>query len=91
MATSEPVWFSGCRSDGLIPNDGGLVFDSTGSGQSTAAESDDEVLVFDDSFVHWVEHTGSRTRYTLMITFWHPALNPLERTLLRQVVRMAPR
>lgn len=52
---------------------------------------DDEVLVFDDSFVHWVEHAGSSTRYTLMITFWHPELNALERSLLRQVVRMAPR
>ena len=52
--------------------------------------SDDDVLVFDDSFVHWVEHSGSRTRFTLMITFWHPELSAVERTLLRRVVRMAP-
>jgi aspartyl/asparaginyl beta-hydroxylase (cupin superfamily) len=47
---------------------------------------DDEVLVFDDSFVHWVENGGVAVRYTLMITFWHPELNPLEREFLRRVV-----
>jgi len=51
---------------------------------------DDEVLVFDDSFVHWVEHRGPRTRYTLMITFWHPDLSRLERALLGRIVRLAP-
>jgi aspartate beta-hydroxylase len=48
---------------------------------------DDEVLVFDDSFVHWVENGGTAVRYTLMITFWHPELNPLEREFLRRVVQ----
>jgi len=48
---------------------------------------DGEVLVFDDSFVHRVEHAGTRMRYTLMITFWHPELTWLERGFLRQVVR----
>lgn len=47
---------------------------------------DDEVLVFDDSFVHWVEHNGTETRYTLMITVWHPDLNKLERMFLRSLV-----
>ncbi len=51
---------------------------------------DGEVLVFDDSFVHRVEHSGVHTRYTLMITFWHPELNTLERALLSRIVRMAP-
>lgn len=48
---------------------------------------DGEVVVFDDSFVHWVEHTGTQMRYTLMITFWHPELTSLERLFLKQVVR----
>jgi aspartate beta-hydroxylase len=48
---------------------------------------DGEVLVFDDSFVHGVEHAGAQMRYTLMITFWHPELTWLERIFLKQVVR----
>jgi aspartyl/asparaginyl beta-hydroxylase (cupin superfamily) len=52
---------------------------------------DDEVLVFDDSFVHWVDNAGTKQRYTLMITFWHPELTVLERELLRWVVRMGVR
>ncbi len=49
-----------------------------------------EVLVFDDSYLHWVEHSGPRRRYSLMITFWHPDLSAAERAFLAQVVRMAP-
>lgn len=41
--------------------------------------------------VHWVENSGTLTRYTQMITFWHPDLSRLERAFLRQVVRRAPR
>jgi Aspartyl/Asparaginyl beta-hydroxylase len=48
-----------------------------------------KVLVFDDSFVHWVEHTGDKVRYTLMVTFWHP-VNALERTLLGTLLKWAP-
>jgi aspartyl/asparaginyl beta-hydroxylase (cupin superfamily) len=51
------------------------------------AYSEGDVLVFDDSFVHWVEHTGSRVRYTLMVTFWHPELHVLERGFLGLVLR----
>ena len=54
-----------------------------------AEYKDGEVLVFDDSFVHWVEHAGTQTRYTLMVTFWHPELTWLERMFLKQVVRTA--
>ena len=53
----------------------------------TAEYQDNEVIVFDDSFVHCVENSGSKTRYTLMITFWHPELNAIERQLLYRVVR----
>lgn len=52
---------------------------------------DGDAFVFDDSFVHWVEHAGTRTRYTLMITFWHPELSALERLFLGTVVRLAPK
>lgn len=55
----------------------------------SAEYRDGEVLVFDDSFVHWVEHTGTQTRYTLMVTFWHPELTWLERIFLKRVVRTA--
>lgn len=48
---------------------------------------DGEVLVFDDSFVHSVEHAGPQMRYTLMVTFWHPELTWLERIFLKHVVR----
>jgi Aspartyl/Asparaginyl beta-hydroxylase len=49
-----------------------------------------KVLVFDDSFVHWVEHSGKELRYTLMVTFWHPDMNALERALLKAVLKRAP-
>ncbi len=44
----------------------------------------------DDSFVHWVEDTGLKVRYTLMVTFWHPEMNMLERALLATVLKRAP-
>jgi hypothetical protein len=49
-----------------------------------------KVLIFDDSFVHWVEHSGDKVRYTLMVTFWHPELNALERTLMSTLLKHAP-
>lgn len=56
----------------------------------TAEYRDDEVLVFDDSFVHGVGNFSSAVRYTLMVTFWHPQLTYFERAFLRQVIRRAP-
>src|SRR5262249_22790062 len=49
-----------------------------------------KVLIFDDSFVHWVEHLGSKIRYTLLITLWHPELNGVERTLLAALLAATP-
>jgi aspartate beta-hydroxylase len=49
---------------------------------------DGDVLIFDDSYVHWVEHAGTGTRCTLMITIWHPDLNALERAFLGQVAKL---
>ena len=46
------------------------------------------MLVFDDSFVHWVENNGTAVRYTLMITFWHPDLTWIERLFLSRVLRL---
>lgn len=60
-------------------------------GGEKAQYRDDHVLVFDDSFVHWVENAGTKRRYTLMITFWHPELTVLERAFLWQVVRSGAR
>jgi aspartyl/asparaginyl beta-hydroxylase (cupin superfamily) len=49
-----------------------------------------KVLIFDDSYVHWVEHTGDKLRYTLMVTFWHPEMNIFERALLAALLKRAP-
>lgn len=49
---------------------------------------DGDVLIFDDSYVHWVEHTGTQTRCTLMITIWHPGLSSLERAYLNAAARV---
>ena len=53
----------------------------------TLTYRNDSVLVFDDSHVHWVENHSQHTRYTLMITFWHPQLSSLERGLLARLAR----
>jgi aspartyl/asparaginyl beta-hydroxylase (cupin superfamily) len=49
-----------------------------------------KVLIFDDSFVHWVEHKGDQLRCTLMVTFWHPEMNALERALVATIFKKAP-
>jgi beta-hydroxylase len=49
----------------------------------------DDVVIFDDSFVHWAANNGTRTRYTLIITFWHPELTFLERALLNRLIGIA--
>ena len=59
-------------------------------GEQVAEYRDGEVLVFDDSFVHWVENNGTAVRYTLMITFWHPSLTWIERLFLSRVLRLNP-
>lgn len=56
-------------------------------GGQTARYREDEVLVFDDSFVHWVQNDGTEKRYTLMLTFPHPELNLLERELIYRAIR----
>jgi aspartyl/asparaginyl beta-hydroxylase (cupin superfamily) len=48
---------------------------------------EDQAFVFDDSYLHWVTHSGPATRYTLMITLWHPDLNWAERTVLRLLAK----
>lgn len=58
-------------------------------GEQVVEYRDGEVLVFDDSFVHWVENRGVAVRYTLMITFWHPSLTLLERLFLSRVLRLS--
>jgi aspartyl/asparaginyl beta-hydroxylase (cupin superfamily) len=58
-------------------------------GNETARYRDDDVLIFDDSFVHWVDNAGTERRFTLMVTLWHPELSALERLFLRHVVRQA--
>ena len=57
-------------------------------GGETAQYRDGRVLVFDDSFVHWVTNRGTKQRYTLMVTFWHPELSALEGSFLRTIVKL---
>lgn len=57
------------------------------AGGQTAQYRDDQVLVFDDSFVHWVHNDGTERRYSLMITFWHPELSALERQWMYGAIR----
>jgi len=38
-----------------------------------------KTLCFDDSFDHEAWHDGTKTRYVLMVTFWHPDLGTPER------------
>ena len=39
-------------------------------------------LILDDSFIHGVKNTGDKSRYTLMISFWHPELSKFEKIIL---------
>jgi aspartyl/asparaginyl beta-hydroxylase (cupin superfamily) len=58
-------------------------------GNEMAPYRNDDVVIFDDSFVHWVHNGSARRRFTLMITFWHPELSALERLFLRKIVQLA--
>lgn len=50
---------------------------------------DGEMIVFDDTFIHWVEHKGTETRFTLMVTFFHPDLSAIERWFVREMTKFA--
>jgi len=56
-------------------------------GGESASYRDDEVLVFDDSYVHWARNNGAENRYTLMCTIWHPDLSASERRFLSWAIR----
>ena len=43
-------------------------------------------LIFDDSFLHEVQHRGHNQRVTLMLDLWHPAMNPLEISIFSRVM-----
>ena len=47
------------------------------------------MIVFDDTFLHWVEHKGTETRFTLMVTFFHPDLSAIERWFVREMTKFA--
>lgn len=50
---------------------------------------DGELIIFDDSYVHKVSYSGKRRRYSLMITFWHPSLNWIERVVIRTIILLS--
>jgi hypothetical protein len=45
-----------------------------------------EVLAFDDSYEHEVEHAGERPRVVLVVDVWHPALSERDIAVLSQPV-----
>ena len=47
-------------------------------GRESREYVDGECVVFDDSFLHEVEHNGQHLRLTLMLDLWHPEMTPLE-------------
>jgi len=46
-------------------------------------------VVFDDSYVHSVQHSGPKRRVTLMLDLYHPDITPLERRLFTEMMGMA--
>lgn len=69
---------------GLRGCDGAAIF----AGDQTKQFQEGQCLILDDSFVHGVRHTGTQTRYTLMVTFWHYDATALERRALDQLFRL---
>lgn len=47
-------------------------------------------LVFDGSFEHEVWHSGSETRWVLILDFWHPDLTDVERRALARISNVRP-
>ena len=48
-----------------------------------------KVLLLDDSFIHGVKNSNTQSRYTLMISCWHPELTKLDIALLKQFYKIA--
>mmetsp|Transcript_25124 Transcript_25124/g.39166 ORF Transcript_25124/g.39166 Transcript_25124/m.39166 type:complete len:286 (-) Transcript_25124:61-918(-) len=48
---------------------------------------DAKCVVFDDSFIHQVQHKGTDRRITLMLDCWHPSLTPLEKSVWSGVMQ----
>ncbi len=44
-------------------------------------------VVFDDSFVHSVQHKGNDIRVTLMMDLWHPDITRVETRAFQQLVQ----
>jgi aspartate beta-hydroxylase len=47
-------------------------------------------LVFDGSFEHEVWHRGDKTRWVLIMDFWHPELTTIERRALIRISHFRP-
>jgi aspartate beta-hydroxylase len=44
-----------------------------------------KLLIFDDSFEHEVWHEGTEYRLVLILDFWHPDLNQMQRKQLSPI------
>jgi len=64
---------------GVMNCEGATLY--SGSEERTFEEG--KCIILDDSFVHSIVHNGPAIRYSLMITFWHPDLNAIERAAIR--------
>ena len=52
------------------------------SGSEIRIYEEGKTLILDDSFIHGVKNTDDKSRYTLMISFWHPELSKFEKIIL---------
>lgn len=62
-----------------IPGDGGLQV-----GAEQREWHDDELIVFDDSYLHSAHNKSNARRIVLILSIWHPELNKGEQEAIRQ-------
>lgn len=58
-----------------IPSDGKAVLQVAGE---DLPWKPDEVIIFDDSYVHSVRNDSDRSRTVLLVDFWNPDISPQE-------------
>jgi aspartyl/asparaginyl beta-hydroxylase (cupin superfamily) len=55
-------------------------------GEDTCPFLQGKCIVFDDSYLHEVHHTGKNRRVTLMLDFWHPGMLQVEKDVFQLVM-----
>jgi len=65
------------------PNDGYLEVN-----QDRACWADNELIIFDDSFLHSANNASDQKRIILLFSIWHPDLNEDDRIAVKKTFRM---